>query len=575
MQPDASLLETLVLSLAAAGFSAIVAARVGLPLTVGYILAGIAIGPHTPGFVADITAVNELADFGVVLLMFAIGLQFTFSDLRRVGRVAVVGAGVQIVLTALVGYGAARLLGWTALESLAVGFVVSNSSSTVLTKVLGEYGELDSVHGRIGLAWSSVQDLSSLILLVTLVSLGDASQGSVGMDVLRAAGLALLFFALLVPVGLFIIPRVLERLAGFGNPEVFVLSAAGIALVVAVIGDGFGVSPALAAFLGGMFVARSDLAHHVLGEITPIRDVFSALFFVAVGMLVDPSLLIERFHLVTVVVLVIILAKGTMSAALTALFGFRVRTAVLTGIVLAQSAEFSFLMARVGSEAGVLSQQVFSVLLLGAVVSIVAAPFCYRLGLPVAGWLDRRFAMTREEPTAGPADAALTDHAIVLGYGRVGQVIVAALRDRRRDTVIIEQDRGLVEELRERQERVLIGSASNRAVLERAGLSRATLLVAAIPDPIAIRRIIDIARAANPTIDIVARTHSLEEREELERRGASEAVVGEVELALEMSRHSLLCFGASIEEAEHIVARLRARPERGGHGTRDLRSPGA
>jgi len=556
---EATLLETLVLSLGAAGFSAVVAARLGLPLTVGYVLAGVAIGPYTPGFVANVSAVNELADFGVILLMFAIGLQFTFSDLRRVGRVAVLGAGAQVILTGLVGYGAAQLLGWTPLESLAVGFVVSNSSSTVLTKVLSEFGEIDSVHGRVGLAWSSVQDLSSILLLVTLVSLGDASSGSVGMDVLRAVGLALLFLALLVPIGIFVIPRLLEHLAGFGNPEVFVLSAAGIALVVAVLGGGFGVSPALAAFLGGMFVARSDLAHHVLGEISPIRDVFSALFFVAVGMLVNPILLIEQFHVVAVIVAIIVLAKGTITALLTAAFGFRVRTAVLTGIVLAQSAEFSFLLARVGSDAGLLSQQVFSVLLLGAVVSILAAPFCYRLGLPVSGWLDRRLSLERTEPPLGFADAPFGGHAILLGYGRVGRVIASALREVITEIVIVEQNRNLVDELREQRERVIIGSASNRAVLDRAGLARATLLVVAIPDPIAIRRIVDLARAVNPKVDIVVRTHSLGERDELERRGATEAVVGELELALEMSRHSLLRYGTSIEKAEALIARLRSR----------------
>ena len=559
MAADSSLLQALVLSLAAAGLSAIVAARLRLPLTVGYVLAGVAIGPYTPGFVADVAAVNELADFGVILLMFAIGLQFTFSDLRRVGRVAVIGAAVQIVLTGLVGYGAAQLLGWTSLEGMAVGFVVSNSSSTVLTKVLSEFGELDSVHGRVGLAWSSVQDLSSIVLLVTLVSVGDASPGNVGMDVLRAVGLALLFLALLVPIGVFIIPRLLEHLAGFGNPEVFVLSAAGIALVIAVVGGGFGVSHALAAFLGGMFVARSDLAHHVLGEISPIRDVFAALFFVAVGMLVNPVLLIEQFHVVVVVVAVIVLAKGAITTMVTAAFGFRVRTAVLTGVVLAQSAEFSFLLARVGSEAGLLSQEVFSVLLLGAVVSIVLAPLCYRVGQPASAWLDRQLSLRGGDPPLSFVDTPLVGHAILLGYGRVGRVIATALREMGHDTVIVEQDRNLVDELRRHQQHVIVGSASNRVVLDRAGLNRAVLLVVAIPDPIATRRIVDLAQAANPGIDIVCRTHSLDERDELERRGATEAVVGELELALEMSRHSVLRYGASIEQAEVLVTRLRSR----------------
>lgn len=558
MTDGSPLLQTLVIALAVAGFSAIVAARFRLPLMVGYVLAGIAIGPYTPGLVADPDAVNQLADFGVVLLMFAIGVQFTFADLRRVGRIAVVGAVVQTLATIAIAYGVAQLLGWRPLESLAFGFVVSNSSSTVLTKVLGEYGEWDSAHGRIGLAWSSVQDLSSIVMLVMLVSLGGAGEGNgVGLDLLGALGSALLFLAILVPIGVFLIPRLLEQLAGYGNPEMFVLAAAGIALLVAFVGAGFGVSPALAAFLGGMFVARSDLAHHVLGEITPIRDVFAALFFVAVGMLVDPGLLLRDLDLVAVTVVIIIAVKGLITAGITAMFGFRLKTALLTGVVLGQSAEFSFLMARVGSESGILSEEVFSVLLLGAVVSILLAPLTYRLGIPMSTWLDARFQADRTDATVGFAGDRLGDHAVVLGYGRVGRVVAAALRTTGQEFVVVEQDRGLVDELRRRGERVLIGSASNRALLERAGLARATLLVVAIPDPIAIRRIVDFAREMNPRIDIVARTHSIAERDALEERGAAEAVVGELELALEMSRHCLRRFGMEAEETEAVLTRLR------------------
>jgi len=562
MTDAAPLLETLVIALAAAALSAILAARFRVPLMVGYVLAGVAIGSYTPGLVADLEAVNQLADFGVVLLMFAIGVQFTFSDLTRVGRVAVVGAVVQTAVTIVIAFGVAQLLGWGSLESLAFGFVLSNSSSTVLTKVLGEFGEWDSVHGRIGLAWSSVQDLSSIVMLVTLVSLGNSGEGNaVGLEVARALGLAVLFLVILVPVGVFLIPRLLEQLAGYGNPEMFVLAAAGIALVIAFVGGGFGVSPALAAFLGGMFVARSDLAHQVLGEIAPIRDVFAALFFVAVGMLVDPGLLMRDLDLVIITVGIILFVKGFITAGITAVFGFRFKTAMLTGIVLAQSAEFSFLMARVGAESGVISDEVFSVLLLGAVVSILLAPLVYRLGIPASTWLDQRFLADRADPAIAFEGGRLGEHALLLGYGRVGRVVASALRATGQEFVVIEQDRGLVDELRNSGERVLIGSGSNRAVLERAGLARATLLVIAIPDPIAIRRIVDFARDVNPDIDIVVRTHSITERDLLEARGATEAVVGELELALEMSRHCLRRFGMDVEATEAVLMRLRGPGE--------------
>jgi len=279
---------------------------------------------------------------------------------------------------------------------------------------------------------------------------------------------------------------------------------------------------------------------------------------VAVGMLVDPRLLVEQFHLVVITAGIIIVVKGAIVTGITAAFGFRLRTAALTGVILAQSAEFSFLMARVGADEGILSAEMFSVILLGAVVSIVAAPLLYRVGIPATTWLDRRLRSDRTDPAFGFEGTRLTGHAILLGYGRVGRVIAATLRSAGQHYVTVEQDRGLVDELRAREEPVIIGSASNRAVLDRAGLPRAALLVVAIPDPIATRRIVDLARTANPGIDIVVRTHSIAERDELERRGATEAVVGELELALEMSRHCLLRFGVGFEETEALLGRLRA-----------------
>ncbi|MEX2447046.1 MAG: cation:proton antiporter [Dehalococcoidia bacterium] len=559
MESGVSLLDTLIISLAAAGIAGIMAVFLRQPLVVGYVLAGMAIGPYTPGLVADATAVDQLAEFGIVLLMFAIGVQLTFQDLLRVGPVALIGGLAQVSVTVLAGYGVASLLGWPPLAGLAFGFVVSNSSSTVLTKVLGEYGEQDSTHGRIALAWSSVQDLTSVLMVVLLFGLGGtASNASIGLELAKAIGLTALFIGLLIPIGMAVIPRLLEYLAAMSNREVFVLATAGIALVIAYTGSVFGLSPALGAFLAGMLVARSDLAHHVLGEITPLRDMFAALFFIGVGMLVDPTLLLDEFWMVAVTVLMIVAFKSVVAGGITLIAGYRAKTAVLTGVILGQSAEFSFLIARVGADAGVLTETTFGVLLLGTALSILVVPVVYRVGIPLGAWLEPRLAAKPRDDEDDGVEVPLVDHAILLGYGRVGRVIADALQAATRPVVVVEQERALVLALRGQGHYALFGSASNRVVLDRAGLSRASLLVVAVPDPIAVRRIVDYAREVNPEIDIVVRTHSAAERRYLEERGVNEAVMGEMELAVEMSRHALLRFGLNIEEAEHVLVRLRA-----------------
>ncbi len=560
---NSTLLASLVLALVAAIFGAFVAVRLGQSVILGYILAGVAIGPFSPGLVGDVATVQALADIGIVFLMFSIGVQLSFSELLRVGRVAILGGNVQVLLLIVLGYLTGILLGLAPLEALFLGAVVSNSSSTVLTKALSERGEQDSLHGRISLAWSSVQDLGTVALVVVLSALAAGSE-RIWSDLLWSVARAGLFLAVVGPLGTVAFPWLFERVAALRNRELFVLTVAALALGTAYASTFFGLSLALGAFVAGVVVGESDLSLQILGEAMPLRDVFAGLFFVSVGMLVDPSFVAMNLGLVLPVLGLIVVVKGTTSAAITRLFGYSERTSLLTGVTLAQSAEFSFLLARLGTEVGAVTDPVYSLMLTGVVASMVLSPILHRVAAPTTRWLQRRLPpvpLAMHPPLDHRHLSGLRGHAVICGYGRVGRIIARALRQRGFPFLVIEEDQRVAHRLRARGVQVLLGNAANPLILERVGLERARVLVIAMPDVLAARQITEYARHANPNLDIVVRTHSWAERGFLLRRGVGEAVMGELELALEMTRHTLRRFGLSTIEAQAVVQGLRRQVE--------------
>jgi CPA2 family monovalent cation:H+ antiporter-2 len=467
-----------------------------------------------------------------------------------------------VALTLAVGYLLGSALGWGWLEALFFGAVLSNSSSTVLGKVLDERGEADSEHGRLALAWSAVQDLSTIVLVVVLGTLA-TSRERLWTELLLATAKALLFLAALLPLGTRLLPWLFERTAALRNREVFVLLVAGVALVTAYVASWFGLSLALGAFLAGLVVGESDLSHQILGEVTPIRDIFAALFFVSVGMLVDPAFVVANLGLVALVVALILGFKGVLCGLLVWLGGYPPRVALLSGIGLAQCGEFSFLLARLGAELNAISSAMFSLLLAGAAVSIVLAPSLHAAGPGLAARLERWLPPGRLGTLDRAARQPLRGHAVLCGYGRVGRVIAATLRQRRLPFVVIEQDPRRVRRLRAEGIAALLGNAANPLLLQQTNLEQARVLIVAVPDPIATRQIVDHARLRNPDLDIVARTHSTAEAAFLLQRGVSEVVHGELELALEMTRHTLRRFGVGALEALTLVQGLRERLERG------------
>ncbi|MDO9016406.1 MAG: cation:proton antiporter [Deltaproteobacteria bacterium] len=527
------ILAHLITALGAALVGAAVALRLRQPLILGYILAGVAIGPFTPGVMGDSAAITELAEVGIVFLMFVIGMQLSLRELVRVGKVAVVGALAQVVVTIGLGYLVGRALGWSGLQAYAFGAVVSNSSSTVLGKLLSDRGELDSRHAQLGLAWSSVQDISSVIIVAVLTFASPDSR-AVG----PLLGKAALFFFVVVPLSFWVLPWVLRRASASRSREFFSLAVITVALAMAGGAAVLGVSLALGAFLTGVVVGESDLAHRVLGDATPIRDVFSGIFFVSIGMLLDPRFLVDSWALVLLTVAMIVVVKGVVTAAIARWLGCSSRLAVLLGVGLAQSAEFSFLLARIGLAQGALTTTIFNLLLTATVVTIMLSPLVLNAA-PALLRVVRAGRPALDDDDAAARLPALSGHAIVCGYGRVGSIVCALLERHQRPFVVIEEDLRIVESLRARGVTVVWGDAGLPSVLDRAHLRAASLLILCMPERMAARRALGYARELSATIAVLARTHSDEDRRFLQAMGAQEAVVGELELAFELGRAAL------------------------------------
>ncbi len=559
---NSGLLVNLAFALGTAFAGAMIAARLRQSVTLGYILAGIVIGPYTPGFVGDQVAVDELANVGVILLMFAIGMQLSFDDLKRVGGVALFGGGLQVLLMIGAGFLVGIALGWTWLEALFFGSVLSNSSSTVLSKVLAERGEPDSVPGRIGIAWSTVQDLSTIVLVVVLTALAEGGDG-LATDLVWATIKVGIFMILLIPIGSRVLPWLFDHVANLRNREVFVLTVGAVAIGTAYLSSLFGLSVAIGAFVAGVVISESELSHQILGDIEPLRDIFAGLFFVSVGILVDPGFVLRNLPLVAVTVVMIVVVKGLMVVMISLAFKYPMRIAILVGAGLAQSAEFSFLLARLGANLGAISGDVFSLMLAGAAVSIVLSPAMHSLGHRAAGWWERRRPPTGElSMLETDGQPAIRGHAIVCGYGRVGRVIGDALLRRGFPMVVVEQDQRIVRDLRDNGVHALAGSADHPLLLQRVNLSRARVLVVAVPDALTARRIVDQARAIAPRLAIVVRTHTEAEREWHMAHGATETIHGELDLAIEMTRFALHRFGVPATETAAIMQRIRHRSVR-------------
>jgi monovalent cation:H+ antiporter-2, CPA2 family len=557
---DVTLITTIAAALGLALVMGVTAARLKLPPLIGYLIAGIIIGPATPGFVADLELSSQLAEIGVMLLMFGVGLHFTLDDLLAVRRIALPGAIVQITVATLFGTGVANFWGWSLAAGVVFGLALSVASTVVLLRALEDRGLLDSVNGRIAVGWLVVEDLVMVLVLVLLPPLSiwlggnaeiaiEPAERSLLTTLAWTLGRISIFVALMLIVGKRLFPWLLWQIARAGSRELFTLcviaAAVGIAYGSAEL---FGVSFALGAFFAGMVMRESPLSHRAAEESLPLRDAFSVLFFVSVGMLFDPNVVINQPLKLVMVLAIIVFGKSLAAFFLVLLFRYPLNTALTVSASLAQIGEFSFILANLGVSLRILPTDGQSLILAGAIISIALNPLVFRAIEPAQAWIRSRskLAQTLERPDDPLAVLPmtvdlkrLTGQIVLVGYGRVGRRIGEALTENGISFVVAEENREIVEQLRKDGIPAVSGDAADPAVLIQAHIQRARMLVIATPDTLDVRRMVEIARTVNPRIETVVRTHSEEEAGLLEKENAGKVFLGEHELARAMIHHVL------------------------------------
>lgn len=552
MPHNTPLITTIAAALGLALVMGFLAVRLKLPALVGYLLAGVIIGPFTPGFVANTELAGELAEIGVMLLMFGVGLHFSLDDLLKVRKIALPGAVLQIVVATALGVWVARIWGWNMGGALVFGLALSVASTVVLLRALEANGSLESMNGKIAVGWLIVEDLAMVLVLVLLPPLaGWLGGGNADQNIWQTLGITLAkvtaFIVVMLAGGRRVLPALLWQVARTGSRELFTLCVVAAAVSIAYVATAvFGVSFALGAFFAGMVLRESEFSHRAAEESLPLQEAFAVLFFVSVGMLFNPMVLVERPMQVLIVVGIIVLGKSLAAAALVLAFRYPLNTALTVSASLAQIGEFSFILAGLGVSLKLLPPEGQSLILAGALISIAINPLVFAAVKPLQNWIRARSALAQllERPADPLAELPLsTDQkylsgqVVLVGYGRVGRRIGQSLLERGIPFVVAEQNRELVESLRTQGIAAVSGDAAEPSVLIQAHIARAGMLVVATPDTFHVRQMIETARALNPGIETVVRTHNEEEAGLLESEAADKVFIGEAELAKGMSLH--------------------------------------
>ncbi|CAM4332884.1 cation:proton antiporter [Acinetobacter dispersus] len=559
MPHDVDLIILLAVGFGMALIFGYIAARLRLPPLIGYLVAGIIISPNTPGVVGDIQLANQLAELGVMFLMFGVGMHFSLKDLLQVRRIALPGAILQIAVATLLGIAVSMFWGWSFGSALIFGLSLSCASTVVLLKALGDRGLLDSVNGKIAVGWLLVEDLVMVLALVllpaTAVLLGgqalpgtDTSQSiwiTIGITLLKVTG----FIAFMLIIGKRLVPMIMQFVARLGSRELFTLTVVAAAVSIAYGSYAvFGVSMALGAFFAGMVVKESDFSHRAEEETLPLREIFSILFFVSVGMLFDPSILVEEPLRILAVVAIIMVGKTLAAMALVLFFRYPINTALTVGASLAQIGEFSFILATLGLSLGLLTPDAQNLILAGALFSITLNSFVFSAIEPVQRWIRERSHLARMlersgDPLAMLPDevdqAYLRDQVVIIGYGGVGRRISENLMQQNIKVVIAEENREIVEKLRSQGIAAVSGEATEPNVLIQAHIQHARLLVISPMDILDIHRIVDISKQLNPEIQVLICAESKEEAVVIREENIGEVFYAKEEMAKNMSHHIL------------------------------------
>jgi CPA2 family monovalent cation:H+ antiporter-2 len=551
-------LVVLVIALVAAFIGGMIARQLRLPVILGYLAAGIVIGPYAANFVSDTGQIETMAQIGVALLLFTLGMEFSLKSLRKVGRVSAIGGGVQIALTTLLGLGVGIGLGWQFEQAMFFGFMIAMSSTMVVLKLLMERGELDTAHGRIMIGILLVQDISVIPMMAIMPAIGEPAWASaLGIAVLKAA----IFIGAMFVLGLWVLPWVMRRVAGFRSRELFLLAIVGLCIAVAFVTDHFGISLAFGAFAAGVIISESDYAHQAIAEVIPLRDLFATLFFVSLGMLIDLHFLVDNLVMVSVAAVTIIVGKFAICFVVPRLLGYGAKTMMYSGAGLFQIGEFSFVLAAAALSAGIISKDIYDVTLTSAAITILLTPLAMGAASRLYVRLNQRERFARAFARRSDPDPEkrmqLNNHVVICGCGRVGRILGAVLEKRGFTRLVIDEDPRVIDRLRANGVPYLYGDASNPDILSRAMLEKAKVMVITMNDPIATELAVRHAHAINPKLDIVARVHFDEHADALQELGVAEIVRPEFEAGLEMVRHTLHRYGLTGAEIQYIINVLR------------------
>lgn len=563
MEHNITLITTIAAGFGLALIFGFIAEKLKTPALVGYLLAGIAISPATPGFVADIGIASQLSEIGVMLLMFGVGLHFSLDDLLAVKRIALPGAIVQMTVATILGMALASWWDWSLGAGLVLGLSLSCASTVVLLKALESHGYLETMNGRIAVGWLIVEDLVTVLILVLLPSFatmlgGTHAAESASNPLWLTIGHTLLlvsaFIALMLIAGRRVLPWLLWQVARTGSRELFTLAVIAVAICIAYGAAAlFNVSFALGAFFAGMVMRESKFSHRAAEESLPLRDAFAVLFFVSVGMLFDPAVLIEEPLRVLGVVAIIIVGKSMAAMLLVLILRYPLNTSLIVAASLGQIGEFSFILAGLGLSLGLMPAEGMSLVLAGALISIAFNPIAFAVIAPFRNWILKHSALARKlESRDDPyAELPMTTErkflegqVVLVGYGHVGERIGQALKHKDIPYVVAEQNRELVQDLRKQGINAVSGDATDPSVLIQAHITDAAMLVIAIPDPLNVRQMIDTARTLNPEIEIVLRTRNEDETKLLREDQVGTVFFNDEELAKNMTHHILQRFNA-------------------------------
>ena len=561
MHHDLTLFVTITMAVLTALIGGYVARRLGLPTLAGYLIAGLAIGPFTPGFVGDTHAISQLAEMGVIFMMFGVGLHFSLKDLWSVRRIAIPGAIMQMVLATLLGLGLALLWGWSVGAGLVLGLSISIASTVVLLRGLEDNGLSNTSHGKVAIGWLVLEDLATVAILVLLPALVGGSGGTFE-SVIVAIVKTGIFVALMLFVGTRLMPWILPRIAHTRSRELFILAVVALALGIAFgAAELFGVSLALGAFLAGVVVGESEISHQVGAEIVPFRDIFAVLFFVSVGMLVNPSVVLANAGHVLALTALIVVGKGIFTLLLSFVLPASGRTLLIVAAGLSQIGEFSFIVGQAGMSLGVLSEDQYGLILAGALISIVLNPFMFRLIPVVEKQLQKYPALWKRLEHGGPTPDStpkgIKDHVVIVGYGRVGKHTGNVVKHLGLPYLVVEQDAERASELQQAGIHTLFGDAANSEVLTHADLEQARVLVVTVPDETTAELIVAAAHDIAPDLPIVARAGSQAGLQRLARHGAEIIIQPELEGGLEIVRNTLLALGYPMLQIQTYLDAVR------------------